>query len=247
MNSNFLIKGMGNCCTYNKLKSAELQLDGELPVHGDFVPLKIVDIYDGDTVTGIYLDENKRLTQVVIRLVGIDTPEIKPSIKDISIESDDDSDDIQELLRLEKREALLSKSALTRFIDRASDGTNVIAFSSVKKERKRKSTKYPDAPLPKKTRSKLDKYSRRLATLHVLEDGKCIDYKGVVCGSCNCRMKGFDNFHSRMLCCIKSGLCIPKRGISINRWMLDNGYALEYDGGRKIKSVGMKLQQKRRS
>lgn len=239
---------MGQACSlYSKLRNADYYIDGELPSHGEFVPLKIHTLYDGDTGTGSYLDENGNVVQITFRLFGIDTPEIKPSRKDISLSSYEEVD--SEDIRLEKREALLSKSALERFIERASNGTGLISFESVKKVRKRKSSKFEGAKDREVEACQLDKYGRRLVVLHVLEDGKCVDIGGFECGSCNCRMSNFDNFPSstrvRRLCCIKSRLCIPKRGISINRWMVDNGYALEYDGGTKVRSVGKKLRERR--
>ena len=63
----------------NKLKLA----DKSTPVftlEGDMKLCKVVDIYDGDTIKVVFMDNN-RINKWNIRMEGYDSPEMRPSRK----------------------------------------------------------------------------------------------------------------------------------------------------------------------
>ena len=52
--------------------------DVELVPHkNEFIPCRIVDVYDGDTITVIFMINKKTPFKTKIRLLGIDAPELK--------------------------------------------------------------------------------------------------------------------------------------------------------------------------
>lgn len=246
---------MGGCTSKYTLLSNQTKVhNGHLPIHGESVPVKVIDdIYDGDTFEGIYLDENGGIVQEKFRIIGIDTPEIRPRVSDVISEESGSSslneEEIRELLNEEKEQAYISRDALEELIMRSSNESRMMIFRSVEKVSREGSLR------GEKRRSQLEKYGRRLVSLHTLEDGKC----------CNCCMKNFDNFHTppprpdklhwRVVSCFHirkcySGCtyeyCTPKRGIDAGEWLIHNGYALPYDGGTKVKGVGRRLKRVRR-
>ena len=64
----------------NKLKEIKNSEINQYSLDGMIFPGKIVDVYDGDTCKVVLLNDNK-LQKFNCRLSGLDTPEMKPSLK----------------------------------------------------------------------------------------------------------------------------------------------------------------------
>lgn len=78
------------------LNKANPELIDDLPFKNKIILARVVDVYDGDTCTVIFKFGNK-LQKLKIRVIGIDTPELKPQSKN----SQNKDKDIT-LLKLEK-------------------------------------------------------------------------------------------------------------------------------------------------
>lgn len=61
----------------SRLKKYTLDSLPRVPHQGEILPAKIVDVYDGDTFTAIFLYHDKTPFRINIRVFGIDAPEIK--------------------------------------------------------------------------------------------------------------------------------------------------------------------------
>jgi len=74
---NILRKTSPNAKKIKKLVALDCQLVLSPPCRGQTVPARITDVYDGDTVTAVYMINTKTPFLTKIRLDGIDTPEIR--------------------------------------------------------------------------------------------------------------------------------------------------------------------------
>ena len=70
---------MGNCVEYYRIKKSKNNKFNELSLKGKSVWEKVLSIYDGDTLTiGIYVWT--KYFKCKIRMLGYDSPEIKPRL-----------------------------------------------------------------------------------------------------------------------------------------------------------------------
>lgn len=68
---------MGQCYSWKSIKKNTVP---DFSYQGKKLYAKVVDLYDGDTGRIVFRD-NLRLVQYKFRLYGVDTPELKPSLK----------------------------------------------------------------------------------------------------------------------------------------------------------------------
>ena len=61
----------------NKLLSVDANVIESPPCKGQTVPAHVLDVYDGDTITAVYLINKKTPFKIKIRIEGIDTPELR--------------------------------------------------------------------------------------------------------------------------------------------------------------------------
>lgn len=131
---------------------------------------KVVDIYDGDTLTLVFRHRG-HLEQHSCRMVGYDSPEMKPPKSDPNRE----------------REIAAAKRARAALQGMVSDGLVRVECGD------------------------FDKYGRILVTLYVRDPQA---------GGC----PGF-------------GICGRPAEIEVNRWMVEEGHGIPYDGGTKRKII----------
>ena len=60
-----------------KLKKVDLENVLDVPHKGQTIPAKVVDVYDGDTCKIVFMHGGKIPMKISIRIMGIDTPEIR--------------------------------------------------------------------------------------------------------------------------------------------------------------------------
>lgn len=72
---------MGNAFhkSSDKLRKISENNVPRVPEVGKIIPAKVTDVYDGDTITVIYLINKKTPFRIRIRIEGLDTPEIRGS------------------------------------------------------------------------------------------------------------------------------------------------------------------------
>ncbi len=100
---------MGNLCCKDELSRLEKTVDFSFT--GLVCRAKVVEVYDGDTIR-IRFRWGKEYPQFRVRLLGIDTPEIKPKKKKDTGEMRSDDD-----IAGEKERAVRSRDALRERID----------------------------------------------------------------------------------------------------------------------------------
>jgi endonuclease YncB( thermonuclease family) len=71
---------MGNSCICYSWNSIEKNTFHDFSYDGKKCRAKVVDIYDGDTGRIVFRDNNE-MRQYKFRMYGVDTPEMKPSLK----------------------------------------------------------------------------------------------------------------------------------------------------------------------
>lgn len=101
--------------SYNKLKQSNIDTVELFSLNGIITFAKLVDIYDGDTCT-LNILHNDELLQMKCRMLGYDSPEMKPlkSVKD------------RELI---KEKAVISKNKLSSYLTN-SNNDKVILISA---------------------------------------------------------------------------------------------------------------------
>ena len=117
---------------YNRIKilqSNKLNDVQEYKIHGA-APCKVVSVYDADTFRVILFHENK-LVKINIRAIGIDTPEIAPSLPDKKKLSITDYD---KAMFERDNQVKLAKMARNRFINLTTDQNIDIDNYNIKKK-----------------------------------------------------------------------------------------------------------------
>ena len=88
------------------LKNNEISTLTSVPFKNEIIPARVIDVYDGDTCTIVFLMGKKNYIKLKLRINGVDTPELRPR-------RDGRTD---EELQLEKRVAAEIKGVVSNMI-----------------------------------------------------------------------------------------------------------------------------------